>query len=43
MASPFEFDGKSLEIQAAAWSEFRSGGKVILEQMLVSEEINKSK
>ena len=43
MASPFEFDGKSMEIETAAWSEFRNEGKVILEQILVSEEINKSK
>ena len=38
-----EFDGKSMEIEIAAWSEFPNGGKANAEQILVSEERNKSK
>ena len=38
-----EFDGKSMEIEAIAWSEFPSGGKANVEQILVSEERSKSK
>ena len=36
-----EFDGKSVE--SGTWSEFPNGGKAIVEQILASEEINKSK
>ena len=42
-ASRCEFDGKSIETETTTWSEFFNGGKVIVEQILVSEEINKSK
>ena len=42
-AFPFEFDRKSMETVAAAWSEFSSGGKAIVDQILASWEINKSK
>ena len=35
--------GKSMETETATWSEFFNGGKAIVEQMLASEEINKSK
>ena len=38
-----KFDGKWMEIEATTWSEFPNGGKVIVEQILASEEINKSK
>ena len=38
-----EFDGKSMETEAATWSEFPNGRKATVEQILVSEEINKSK
>ena len=38
-----EFDGKSMEIEAIAWSEFLNGGKANVEQILVSEERSKSK
>ena len=38
-----EFDGKPMETEATTRSEFPSGGKAIAEQILVSEEINKSK
>ena len=41
-ASRCEFDGKSMETETT-WSEFLNGGKVIVEQILVSGEINKSK
>ena len=41
-ASCFEFIEKSMETETT-WSEFRNGGKPIVEQILVSEEINKSK
>ena len=36
-------NGKSMKTETATWSEFPSGGKVIAEQIIVSEEINKSK
>ena len=39
----FEFIGKSVEIEMTTWLEFPNGGKAILEQILVSEERNKSK
>ena len=42
-ASHCEFDGKSMEIETRTWSEFPNGGKAIVEQILASEEINKSK
>ena len=42
-ASCCEFDGKSMETETTTWSEFPNGGKAIVEQILVSEEINKSK
>ena len=38
-----EFDGKAMETETTAWSEFHNGGKAIAEQILVQEEINKSK
>ena len=34
------FDEKSLETETTTWSEFPSGGKEIVEQMLASKEIN---
>ena len=42
-ASCCEFDGKSMETETTTWSEFPNGGKAIAEQILASEEINKSK
>ena len=39
-ASCFEFIGKPMETETTTWSEF---GKAIIEQILVSKEINKSK
>ena len=42
-ASRCEFDGKSIETETTTWSEFPNGGKAIVEQILASEEINKSK
>ena len=42
-ASHCEFDGKSMENETITWSEFPNGGKAIVVQILVSEEINKSK
>ena len=42
-ASCFEFDRKSLETETTTGSEFPNGRKAIVEQILVSEEINKSK
>ena len=38
-----EFDGKSMETETTTWSQFPDGGKAIVEQILASEEINKSK
>ena len=32
-----------MEIEATTWSEFPNRGKAIVEKILVSEEINKSK
>ena len=43
MASRCEFDGKSMETETTILSEFLNGGKVIVEQILASGEINKSK
>ena len=40
---PLEFDGKSAEFETTTWSEFPNGRKNVVEQILVSEEINKSK
>ena len=42
-ASRCEFDGKSVETETTTWSEFPIGGRAIVEQILESEEINKSK
>ena len=42
-ASHCEFDGKLVETEAKTWSEFPKGGKAIVEQILASEDINKSK
>ena len=39
-ASHCEFDGKSMETETTTWSEFPTGGKAIVEQILASEEIN---
>ena len=41
--SCFEFIGKSMETETKTWSKFPNGGKGIAEQILASEEINKSK
>ena len=38
-----EFSEKSIETERTTWSEFPNGGKVIVEQIIVPEEINKSK
>ena len=43
MASRFEFDWTLMETETTTWSEFLHGGKVTVEQILASEEINKSK
>ena len=42
-ASHCEFDWKSMDTATATWSEFPSGGKAIVGQILASEERNKSK
>ena len=42
-ASRCEFDGKLVKTEITTWSELPNGGKAIVEKMLVSEEINKSK
>ena len=42
-ATRFEFIGKSEETETTTWSEFPNGGIAIVEQILLSEEINKSK
>ena len=42
-ASRCEFDEKPVNTEATTWSEFLNGEKAIVEQMLVSEEKNKSK
>ena len=41
-ASHCGFDGKSMETETTTW-EFPSGRKVIVEQILASEERSKSK
>ena len=38
-----EYDGKSIQTETTTWSEFPNGGKTIVEQILVSEDINKFK
>ena len=43
MASRSEFDGKSMQTEATAWSEFSDGRKAIVEETLASEERNISK
>ena len=42
-ASSCELVEKSMETETTTWSEFPNGGKTIAEQILVSEERNKSK
>ena len=42
-ASRCEFDGESMETETTTQSEFPNGGKAIVEQLLASEERNKSK
>ena len=42
-ASCCEFDGKSVETETTTWSEVPNGGKAIAEQILASEERNKSR
>ena len=39
----FKLDGKSTETETTTWSEFPNGGKAIVEQILASEDRNKSK
>ena len=39
---PFEFGAKSMDTETTT-SEFPNGGKAIIQQILASEEINKSK
>ena len=39
-ASPFDFDGKSVETEATTQLEFPIGGKSIVDQILASEERN---
>ena len=38
-----EFDGKSMETKTTTLLKFLNGEKAIVEQILASEEINKSK
>ena len=42
-ASRCEFDGESMETETTTRSEFPNEGKAIVEQLLASEETNKSK
>ena len=42
-ASCFEFNGKTIETETTTRSEFPNGRKAIVEEILASEEINKSK
>ena len=42
-ASHCEFVGKLMETGTTTWSEFPKGGRATVEQILASEEINKSK
>ena len=39
----FKFDGKSVETETTTGSEFPNRGKAIVEQILASEDKNKSK
>ena len=41
--SRFEFVRESMETETTTWSEISNVGKAIVEQILVPEEINKSK
>ena len=41
-ASRYELDGKSMKTETTTWSEFSNGGKAIVEQIVASEEMNKS-
>ena len=41
-ASHCELVGKSVETETITWWEFHNGGKAIVEQILVSEEVNKN-
>ena len=38
-----EYYGKSMETETITWSKFPNGEKAIVEQILASEKINKSK
>ena len=42
-ASRREFYGKSMETETTTWSEFPNGGQAMTEQILASDERNKSK
>ena len=42
-ASSLEVEGRSMETETTTWSEIPKGGKAIVEQIIASEEINKSK
>ena len=42
-SSYFEIDRNSMETKTTTWSEFPNGRKPIVEQILASGEINKSK
>ena len=43
MKQAIQFDGKSGETEATTRLELPNGGEVMVEQILASEEINKSK
>ena len=43
MKCRFEFEGKSMENETTTWSEFFNGGKATTEQILGSDERNRSK
>ena len=43
MGHPVEFDRKSMETETTTWSEFSNEWKTIVEHILASEEIKKSK
>ena len=43
MQSCFEFFGKKIVTGTITWSEFPNGEQAIVEQILASEEINKSR
>ena len=42
-AYTFEFEGNSMEIETVSWSKITNGGKAFPEQILKSEDKNKSK